>query len=430
MFNYLLAAANTEAAKNLQLTSDHLLFWRQVREYMVGGDAVGSNLIAKALSAPVSLIFWFGIGGTVMAIIWNTGYKHLNPFDILLDSLPQIAWVLLVSFLLANNFAYAYKFSNASWLIRLRARETISSITLANTQLSSAIVDQVYYSRFGQEVSGQLKTCNAKPFPAVYLPSETRPAEDPSNPLSQQQVQAYDALDCYKSAGEFAERTYLALEKECGGSTSECDQTTARAKSTATKIKEKLGEVYDFVTVDVNGVPLPDLLALQPQFKIISDSIGGAVAAVGDFAYMNLVELGNTGFTGFIELSFALAGLFFPGVVSWSMLPGKKMAILDWLIFAISIMVMETSYVLMVGITAVMAEQPQFDYYGARLFLYTLGIIGPFLAFSLGAYSGWTMARTARGIGLGGARAGLQIASAGAFTTLHRLNHRRSLRRR
>jgi uncharacterized protein (UPF0333 family) len=429
-----------DAAKNLELSRQHIKFWETAREYVVGGSAEGADLITKSVDGPVKLLFLVGIVAISMTLFWQAGFQTAKdgPLSVFITAGPQLAWVILVVFLLANSYSNAYKIANSTWRFRTLMRDRTQTIVFANSQISNAIANEIYYARFGQAVSEQLAECRGMPFPAARVPQAVRPGPGAEIPLEQSQT--YDFLECLKTLQSEVQSSYTALQKDCGKDLQNCRILQDKARNLSKEVSDGVERIEKaFVNTGSSDRPyfgpdgraggLDDPLVVGEDFSAIGDAIAAALSSVGEFVYINLVELGNTVYTASIEVLFMLGGLFFPITIAWSLIPGKRQILLDWFVGILSITISEQIYLILIGVVAVLAGLPQFQEFGPRLFLITIGILGPILATVGGGVSGLAMARTYRGAAIGSVGAALSVASGAAFTIAYRANARRQLGR-
>lgn len=432
--------ADLNGTKSLKLSEEHLEFWRKARQYVVGGDTLGSSdLISKTLEGPVRLLILVGIVAITVTLVYRVGFKTAKqgPLAVVSDAAPQFFWVVLVVFLLASGFARAYDISNSVWALRNNLRNNTQSVTHANKVFTNAIASELFNVQFGQEVSEQLATCQSLPFPTVRVPTASRPATGAEG-IKLEEGQTYDFLDCLTTLEKSIERNQEALKQQCGENLTECEIVEQKSGDLARqvgdgtrKIRRRLvaglgpgdGTGFD----DIGGVPDP--LLVQADFSAVGDLISSALSGIGDFAFMWLVEFGNTLYTSSIEVLFLLGGMFFPVTVAWSLIPGKRQILLDWLVAMLALIITEQFYLIIIGMVSVLSIQPEFHEFGPSLFLFTLGVTAPLIAAASGGVSGIQMARTYRGTAASAAGAALSVAAGAAFSIAYKANARKQLAR-
>lgn len=431
--------ANFNGTKSIELSEDHIDFWKQARRYVVGGETLGqSNLISKTLEAPVNMLFLIGVIGVSVVLINRLGFKTAKdgPVAVVLDAAPQFFWVILAVFLLASQFSRAYDVANTTWAFRNNLRNNTRSVVHANQVFTEAIANEFFNIQFGQEVSEQLATCQGLPFPTTRVPTATRPTGAEGTKL--EEGQTYDFLDCLTTLEETIERNRTELKKQCGEKLQSCEIVEEKVDGLSRQISDGTKKIRRRLIVgqgpgntpgfdQIGGIPDP--LLIQDDFSAIGDLIAGALSGLGDFAFMWLVEFGNNLYTSSIEILFLLGGMFFPLTVAWSVIPGKRQVLLDWFVTLLSLIITEQVYLIIVGMVAVLSIQPQFHEFGPKLFLFTLGITAPLIAAASGGVSGFQMARTYRGAALGAAGAALSVISGVAFSIAYKANSKRQLAR-
>ena len=431
--------AALDGTKSVKLSEDHIEFWRTARRYTVGGDTLGSSdLVSKTLEGPVSILFLIGMVAIVATVLYKTGFKtaHSGAMSVFLDVAPQGFWVVLVVFLLASQYARAYEVSNSIWTFRNNLRNNTQGVVHANKVFTTAIASELFSAQYGQDVSEQLAVCQSLPFPTVRVPTavQTTGAEG----VTVEERHTRDFLSCLDTLEETIKRNQDALNKQCGDNLESCEIVEQKTGDLAREVGDGVKKVRRRLVADlgpgdgtgfddIGGIPDP--LLVQADFSAVGDAISAALAGIGDFAYMWLVEFGNTLYTSSIEILFLLGGVFFPITVAWALIPGKRQVLLDWFVAMLAVIITEQIYLIIIGIVSVLSTLPQFQAFGPGLFLFTLGITGPLIAAASGGVSGIQLARTYRGTATGAVGAALSVAAGAAFSIAYKANARKQLSR-
>lgn len=430
--------AALDGTKSLKLSEDHIEFWQKTRQYVVGGDTLGSSdLVVKTIQGPVQVILGVAIVAIAVSMLYNLGFKSgkNGAMPVVLIVLPQFIWLCIVLLFLNNNFEKAYEIANWTWDFRNNLRDNTGSVIQANQTFTEAISNELFHAQFGQQVASDLQTCQDLPFPTVRVPTAVRTvgAEGASNMVEENQT--YDFLSCLTTLEDTIERNQKALEEQCGQNLVGCEVVKQKATDVGKQVSDANEKIRRRLVLDAPGSGLgglsriPDPLAVTSDFSAVGDAIAGALSSVGKFAYMKLVELGNTLYTGSIEIMFLLAGLFFPITIAWALIPGRRKILLDWGAGILALVITEQIYLILVGTVAVMSGLPQFHAIGPGLFLATLGIIAPLIAIGSGGVSGLAMGKSYRGSVGAGAAAGVSIAGGAALSIAYKMNARRQLKR-
>lgn len=429
--------AALNGTKSLELSKEHVQFWQETRRYVVGGDTLGSSdLVAKTVQGPVSIILAVGIIAVCVKMIWDLGFKSgpKGAMPVAVTVLPTFVWLCVVLLLLNNNFEKTYELSNWSWAFRSNLRDNTSGIVQANQTFTEAIQNELFHAQFGQEVAADLQTCQDMPFPTVRVPTAQRRTTGAEGASRIEENQTYDFLSCIDALEATIKRNQTALDEQCGKNGIGCEVVKQKAADVGKQVGEATTKIRKRLVLNAPGSglsglnPIADPLAVTSDFSAVGDAIAGALSSVGKFAYMKLVELGNTLYTGSIEIMFLLAGLFAPITVAWALIPGRRKVLLDMGVGILSLIITEQIYLILVGTVAVMAGLPQFQSIGPGLFLATLGIIAPLLAVASGGVSGLVMGKAYRGAAGAGAAAGLSVAGGAALSIAYKMNQRRQLK--
>lgn len=433
--------AALNGTKSLKLSEDHVEFWQETRRYVVGGDTLGSSdLIVKTIKGPVELILGIAIIAISVHMVYTLGFKSGKggAMPVVLFVLPQFVWLCIVLLFLNNNFEKAYEFTNATWDFRNNMRNNTAGIVQANQTFTEAISNELFHAQFGQEVAADLETCQGLPFPTVRVPAAVQTV-GASGASRIEQNQTRDFLSCLDTLEKTIKRNQVALAKECGASGTGCEIVKQKAEDLGKQVGDGVAKVRKRLVVATgSGNPLAgpsgfntdfDPLYVTSDFSAIGDAIAGALSSIGKFAYMKLVELGNSLYTGSIEIMFLLGGLFFPITIAWALIPGRRKILLDWGSGMLALIITEQIYLILVGTVATMSSLPQFHAIGPGLFLVTLGILAPVVAIGSGGASGLAMAKTYRGAAGAGAGAAVSIAGGAALSAAYKMNARKQLKR-
>ena len=409
-FIYGLQLLALDPAKSLKLSEDYSAFWDRAREYTVGGNSFSSDLITKTIEQPVNILIVIGVGSLCASVLYQSSFKKSDGLSVFLHNLPQFLWAAFIMFLLANGYSNAFKVADSSWAFRGLMRERTASISIINTQISNAMANQLFHTQYGQAVTDQFAECEALPIPTVRLPkaATTTGAEG----LTVEQRHTAEFISCMETLQETVERNYEDLQEQCGETLDKCEVIKERTQTLAKQVDagvRKIKKQFELSDIGLPNIPLPDLSnPLDPNsfrspglgifvtaddIAFLGNSVSSAIAGVGEYAHMQLVSLGNQLYTGFINISFMFAGLFFPIAVAWALIPGKKVGLVAWFITMLALIIAEQTYLITLGIVSVISFLPEFSEIGPTLFLATLGILAPIMAGFSGFGSGWMMAQ-------------------------------------
>lgn len=439
-----------DATKNLKQSAEYAEFWEKSRDFVRGGTSLQGDMITKTVQPAVNLLLLVSLTAIAMTLVYQLGFKTAGsgPIAVLNSSYPQLLALLGALLLLSNNYANAYKIADGVWQFRTNMRNNTQSVVSANAVITDAIANEMFNIQYGQSVMDQFNACEALPYPTVKVPTAIRPPVGAEGSYGLEEGQTYDFLECLDKL----EKTVLAnskqLQKDCGDNLQNCEVVQSKSGDLEKQVSIGVGTLKrNFALSDIGlpDIPLPkpglpdfsDPTNIRTPFTIITggdiaflgDVIESALNGVGDFVYMELVELGNQVYTGFINLAYLFAMLLFPVTIAWGLMPGKRGILVGWFITALSIIISEQIYILSIGVVAAVSSLPQFAETGPRLVLITLGILGPVLAGFSGVTSGFLMARSYRGAAVGGLGAAASIATGAAFTVAYRMNSRRQLSR-
>ena len=187
-------------------------WWDDLWHETFDPTTLSGNISMYSFANPVRFIIGMGL----IFWIYQYGKKMVNSqgmmhsVQIFSESFLPIVLILIF---LANQGVYsralAYGLRNIteSWSNGL-LQQQIAGITL-----SSALSEQLLVEEVKNEIRQQANKCLQMPRPEVILPSATRPAPDPDNPLTIQQQQLYEYFECLDRLIIFIEQK----EKEATG---------------------------------------------------------------------------------------------------------------------------------------------------------------------------------------------------------------------
>lgn len=253
----------------------------------------------------------------------------------------------------------------------------VLSMQISGNNIRSALADQLVTQDSKDVIALQAQKCMQMPQPAVALPSATRPAPDPDNSLTIQQVQAYSYLDCVQKLGDLAEyKKQEALTTTCSsipGVNNACGlflRFIEKTKASAVRVYET--EVEKFTK---GGFPNPFAPSLG-----MSDFLAGTGATV---AYGPILSFTQWLWTNFLEMAMWLDALFAPLFIAVSIIPGRQNMFGTWLISFLTIGLAKLAYVIVIGIVAVQLSAQTTLFASDLRFPMALGLFAPGVSFAV-----------------------------------------------
>lgn len=253
----------------------------------------------------------------------------------------------------------------------------VMNMQLAGYNIRAALADQLI-TQDGKDMIGlQAQKCMQMPQPAAALPSITRPAANPNRPLTSQQNQAYDYLECIEKLGTLAEQIKQeALTKKCTiipGVRDTCSFLRKYFDKTIASVDRVLKtEGEKFTKGDVaNPFAIP--LGLRDLL------IGGGAS----IAYKPLLNFTQWLWTSFLEMAMWLDALFAPLFIAVSIIPGRQNMFVAWLIGFLTIGLAKLAYVIVIGIVAVQLSDQTTLFSSDLRFPMALGLFAPGVSFAV-----------------------------------------------
>lgn len=352
----------------------------------------------------IGMIFWLFQYGQKMA-------ESKGMAQIISTNTQFFLPILVAVIFLTNQAQY-------SRLLAYGLRDVVNSwsdgvltIQIAGQNVRGALSDQLVTQDVKDLIALQAQKCMQMPQPAVTLPSITRPAPNPNNPLTIQQSQAYDYLECIQKLGDLAEqKKQEALTRTCSsipGVSSACGYTLKfidKAKASAERVLETEREKYT-----KGGIPNPFAYPLG-----LRDFLIGAGATV---AYGPILTYTQWLWTSLLEMAMWLSALFAPMFIAASIIPGRQSMFVAWLIGFLTIGVAKLAYVIVIGIVAVQLSEQTTLFASDLRFQMALGLFAPGVSLAVATGGGIAAAMSFRSqsVAVVGAAAS---AVSGAFATL------------
>ena len=313
-----------------------------------------------------------------------------------------IPFVIVVIFLTNQGqysrlLAYGLRDVINSW------SDGVMSMQVAGYNVRTALADQLVTQDAKDVIAQQAKKCMQMPQPAVSLPSLTQPAPNPNNPLTIQQEQAYEYLDCIKTLANLAEQkkeegltnncsSIPGVRGLCGFFNKFMDKTAASAHSVLATEGQK-----------ITRGSTPNPFAITTGLLDFYSGVGASVA------YGPILSFTQSLWISLLELAMWLDALFAPLFIAISIIPGRQNMFVTWLISLLTVGLAKLAYVIVIGVVAVQLSD-QTTLLGSDLrFPMALGLFGPGVSLAVIAGGGFAAAMSFRSqsVGAVGAVAGV-----------------------
>jgi hypothetical protein len=318
----------------------------------------------------VSVIFWLFQYGQKMA-------ESKGMAQYVMTNTQFFIPVVLVIIFLANQGQYSRLLAYGLRDVANSWSNGVMATNIAGLNIRSALADQLVAQDAKDAISLQARKCMQMPQPAVALPSATRPVPDPNNPLTIQQEQAYEYLECIQKLGELAEQKKQdGLTRSCSsipGVRDTCsfffkfmDKTIASAQ-----------RVYETEREKYTKGASPNVFALPLGLR---DFLIGAGASV---SYGPILSFTQWLWTSFLEMAMWLSALFAPLFIASSIIPGRQNMFVGWLIGFLTIGLAKLAYVIVIGIIAVQLSEQTTLFASDLRFPMALGLFAPGVSFAV-----------------------------------------------
>ncbi len=392
-------------------------------------NSLSGNISIYSFTRPVrflvgiGLIFWlFDYGKKVVN---SRGMAHT--IQIFTESLVPI--VLIVLFLANQGFysrllAYGLRYVVNSW------SEGVLEQQILGEKLGSALKEQLLAESVKNEVRQQAEKCWQMPRPEVILPSPQRPATNPDNPLTIEQDQAYQYLECLDKLVLFIQ------EQEAAARRSEsCDGGCAWFVSFMKALDFAVSQSRENeIQMRIDGYnPIDPLGTIDPlerdrlERQLLAQSYRTTADVVKNLekkGWMYVFTVVQWLWMSFLEMSMWLLGLFAPLFVALALIPGKQNMFVFWLIEFLSIGLAKLAYIALIGIVAVQISTQTSTVILSQdqRFFMALGIFAPGVSFAVVTSGAIAAATSFRNQSIGAISTGVGIASGSIATIVYSIS--------
>ena len=303
----------------------------------------------------------------------------------------------------------------------------VMELTIADVNVRTAIQDLLVTEDAKEVILQKWETCQAMPQPEVSIPSADRPntisnSNENSLPLTIEQRQVYDYLECLQKLSDFAELQLNEADaaRRCSGFACNTFKTLYRVFyniGTATYDQE-LSRRID------NGTALSSTSSSSEIIKDADVQIEDLAVDSEEFISTltnpskSLLYFTQWMWISSLEMALFLLGLFAPMFIAVSIIPNRQNMFAVWLIETLTIGIAKLAYITVVGIVAVQKVSPE-NFQGVldNTFFMTLGIFAPAVSFAVVTAGGIAAATSYRSQSVG-AIAVAGSAFSGAFATI------------
>jgi hypothetical protein len=270
--------------------------------------------------------------------------------------------------LYSRVLAYGLRDISNSW------SEGVMQAQLHGQTIRSSLADQLITQDIKNEIAMQTQKCQQMPQPAVALPSIERPKPDPNKPLTIQQEQAYQYLECFDKLIDFIEsRRVQTTNTNCSvvpGSPNKCnffqrymDASQAVLDKYRTETRKRLTEgTYD---------PVADVKNFRTA---LSEAGAAGLASAVNPPILNATQWL---WINFLEMGMWLSALFAPMFIAVSIIPGRQNMFVTWLIGFLTIGLAKLAYTVIIGVVAAQLSDGSVLLTADKRFAMTLGAFAP-----------------------------------------------------
>lgn len=336
----------------------------------------------------IGLIFW----------VFQFGQKMVESKGIAQSTMVglQSVFPVIVALLFLSNqglhsrvLAYGLRDIGNSW------SEGVMEAQIHGQTIRSSIADQLITQDVKNEIALQTQKCLQMPQPAVALPSAERPKPEPNKPLTIQQEQAYQYLECFDKLVDFIE------QKTAQTGTTNCSALAD------TKDKCNFYQRYVEAAQKVSNEYRIERKKRWSQpggwegwgkevgraFKSAYESDVAGLAAAVNPPVLNATQWL---WINFLEMGMWLSALFAPMFLAISIIPGRQNMFVTWLIGYLTIGMAKFAYTAIIGVVAAQLSEGSVLLTADKRFAMTLGAFAPGLSLAIVTVGGLAAAMSYR----------------------------------
>lgn len=344
----------------------------------------------------VGLFFW----------IYQLGEKATRVGGARLGSLvPELLLPVVISAaLLANN---AQLGRDLAWAVRSfshNAQQGVLQTRILDIEIASSLKDVFTGQVAGAQLAEQVQYCSAMPHPNVILTSATRP-ENPTVPLTPQQIEYYDYMECFQKTLEFMKEQQAATEQAQCSSVPGIQQTC----SFTTRFLKKSYESFSKGIQDMNrAVARGERTFSNPVQKMAVDFIAGVAGQSASRPTLAAIQYWAV---SFLEMALFVDALICPLAIAVAIIPSRLNMTAGWIISIFTIVLAQIVNAVISGVAAMQLAQSSTYFLSDTRFDLALGLLAPLVSFAVIGGGGFFAAKTFMSAGSAGTGAIVSLGS-------------------
>jgi hypothetical protein len=332
----------------------------------------------------IGLIFWLFQYGQKIASSQGIAQAISNGTQLFFP-------VFLAVLFLSNQASY-------SRLLAYGLRDTVNGWSqgvmrtqIAGVNIRAALSDQFVTQDAINELSVQAQKCRQMPQPAVALPSPDRPPNDSDKPLTIQQEQAYQYLECIQKLSEMAaSKKQDAIDRDCGNSFLVSVQGCQYFRRVSSKYDAEIKKIEQ------------QEQQWRSQGFTVSPQSGWEELGIGlrtlftEATYTPTLNATQWMWINLLEMAMWLSALFAPMFIAASIIPGRQNMFFAWLITFLTIGLAKLAYTIVIGVVAVQLSKQVDPAFSDTRFPMVLGLFAPGVSLAVVAGGGLAAAMSFR----------------------------------
>lgn len=344
----------------------------------------------------VGLFFW----------IYQLGQKATRVGGAQLGSLvPELLLPVIISAaLLANN---AQLGRDLAWAVRgfsQMAQQGVLQTRILDIEIASSLKDVFTTQVAAAQTAEQIQYCSAMPHPNVILTSATRP-ENPTVPLTPQQIEAYDYLECFQKVLVFIK------EKQTENEQAQCSSIPGiqQACTFAARFLTKSYDSFAKAIGDVNAaVARGERTFSNPVQKMATDYLAGVTGQSASRPTLAAIQYWAI---SFMEMALFVDALICPLAIAIAIIPSRLNMTAGWLISIFTIVLAQIINAVISGVAAMQLAQSATYFLSDTRFELALGLLAPLVSFAVIGGGGFFAAKTFMSAGSAGTGAVVSLGS-------------------
>lgn len=344
----------------------------------------------------IGLFFW----------IYQLGQKATRVGGARLGSLiPELLLpIILSAALLANNAQLGRDLAWTARRFSQMAQQGVLQTRILDIEIASSLKDVFTTQVSAAQIAEQVQYCSAMPHPNVILTSATRPT-NPTVPLTPQQIEAYDYLECFNKVKDFIQEVRTKNEQAQCSSIPGVQQTCVFTTRFLTKTYDSFSKGISATNA---AMARGEKQFTNPVQKMALDFVAGVAGQSSARPTLAAIQYWTI---SFMEMALFVDALICPLAIAVAIIPSRLNMTAGWLISIFTIVLAQIVNAVISGVAAMQLAQSSTYFLSDTRFELALGLLAPLASFAVIGGGGFFAAKTFMSAGSAGTGAIVSLGS-------------------